>query len=474
MASKGPIVRKVPMRSVRMRKYPRKAQLEGDDSCGKTSTAPTRTRTKLSLAAADCFSRAREEWVAIAPVDPQPIGEHNDDAALLGIYGHFRVLRYGAVNPLPTFHSRREIWPIGLTALCDYTLDPGLEETYKCEILEEKVGTPTFRITDVASRTVCEASTVKGAWAAMVERRRRAHLRESTTSGAAAQLDWLKSGRQGAAVDSMAAESMVPTPIMTGVDPIAEESVGGDNDDDAEERELRLSVQGFLVRKIELQAALSEAGPASGTEIEGLSSTVRTVAGGAGTLVAVPRAVPCEERRGNGMLFDDANGGLKRALEGMDGAHLCSAYHFTEQRNHATLERCERRRRAIKRRRSGYNGGRSQRQRKQEEAKQRERRVLQLQEAHREKESRKRVREEKRQERKKQRREEVEQRRKAREADHAKRGEGRKREKELKEKHREVRTPSGAVRRPSSVNYIFGSFYYTCCRPAFWGFACTR
>ena len=130
-------------------------------------------------------------------------------------------------------------------------------------------------------------------------------------------------------------------------------------------------------------------------------------------MVAVPRAVPCEERRGNGMLFDDANGGLKRALEGMDGAHLCSAYHFTEQRNHATLERCERRRRAIKRRRSGYNGGRSQRQRKQEEAKQRERRVLQLQEAHREKESRKRAREEKRQERKKQRREEVEQRRKA-------------------------------------------------------------
>jgi hypothetical protein len=239
----------------------------------------------------------------------------------------------GEIRLGASYSSRTEIWPVGFSAVCRFTCDPGLPERFRYEILDNGDRGPIFRITLLASLpssspeglrsqelegvkgfgtnepTTWEAHQAAAALGAMIADRRRVHGKWATTPGALAALE--------AAVVS---EAMAAAGKGGGASGGGASGVGAARASvDAEERALSAAVRRVLARKIELAAA---------AEGQGFASSLFPSAGAAYPHTAAAHSAMAVPSGRGAFLGPD----VARCIEGLDGALALSSYRFTEQR----------------------------------------------------------------------------------------------------------------------------------------------
>ena len=157
------------------------------------------------------FKRAQQAVAARTAAATVLEGTSDDasSAAATPQLGELAIESMGSVDPRPAYHTQREIWPVGFSGIGTFCLAPGVQEQYRCEVIDGG-NVPIFRVTflpeglghtsasvgasshsaalsSISSQEQSwEDGTPGGAWAQAMAARRLDHSAWHTTAGAMA------------------------------------------------------------------------------------------------------------------------------------------------------------------------------------------------------------------------------------------------------------------------------------------------
>jgi len=301
------------------------------------STAPPIATPAAAEPGAGATSTAREAYfkraqqAVAARTAAGASGGMSDDTSTAATpdLGELAVETMGSVDPRPAYHTQREIWPVGFSGKGTFCLAPGVQEQYRCEVIDGG-NVPTFRVTFMPDGVEHSA----GSDGARDQRaaQQNSHLDQTSSP----QRSWEDSTPGGAWAQAMAARRVEHAAWHTtagAMAAVAQHALDPGGEDE-EEANLLKEVHAALSRKQTLQNALGRVATAGyGQKASGAHGSSSAAAMQA--LLASDN-LPVGSAETGGLVLPKTSAFLGttagETVEALPGALHCNNYLFREER----------------------------------------------------------------------------------------------------------------------------------------------